>query len=409
MNNYYGDLEKGLGWDPTPMECAKRRRIRVALALIDHVDEEESHVEMMMDFVYAAAVLHVHQQRSLDDRAAADAISIPRVVRERWGELRKHKLDADTRVLKAGCPEVLFVKSMRMRRSTFDALVDKCWLAADEYRDRHDRDGAPASRDHQRGARLKSTMQKEIAVSLYVLSGQESFDRVGWIWSVPPSQVSEYLWRFVGVVAELATEMITWPSSEEERAEVMEEFQRVSRLPFCVGAVDGCHIEIEAPKHHARDYICYKARNTIILLAVCDHNGRFRRVEVGYPGANNDAHVFQKTGMHEFLERECLGVQPRTHIVGDAAFELREHTLVGFERLTTVIMERLTNAAIDKARVKIVNAFSRLKNRWRCTPSRAPHVSGGVATTKIIEKNRNSPSARPRRLLARCRAGGSSI
>ena len=46
---------------------------------------------------------------------------------QQWGKLRKHKLDAGTRVMKAGCPEVLFVKLLRMRRSIFDALVDKCW------------------------------------------------------------------------------------------------------------------------------------------------------------------------------------------------------------------------------------------------------------------------------------------
>lgn len=194
--------------------------------------------------------------------------------------------------------------------------------------------------------------------------------RIAWIWSCTTSQVSEYVDRFVRVAADMGPRIIVWPTGEH-LAEVIEGFQRASRLPACCGAVDGCHIEIEAPRLNAWDYICYKHRYTIILQACVCCLGLFTHVYCGYPGRANDMRVFRNSGLPEILTEQCLDPnRPQTYIVGDAAYELRVHTLVAYDYASLDEAERLTTAAIDKARVKVENSFARLKNRWRCARAR---------------------------------------
>ena len=49
----------------------------------------------------------------------------------------------------------------------------------------------------------------------------------------------------------------------------------MSGLPQCVGAVDGCHIPILAPKENHCDYFNRKSFHSIILQAVVDQNRRY--------------------------------------------------------------------------------------------------------------------------------------
>ncbi len=62
----------------------------------------------------------------------------------------------------------------------------------------------------------------------------------------------------------------------------------------CLGALDGKHIAIRKPDN-APDYHNYKGFYSIILLALTDANYRFRYIEVGDPGANGDAGLYNES------------------------------------------------------------------------------------------------------------------
>lgn len=59
-----------------------------------------------------------------------------------------------------------------------------------------------------------------------------------------------------------------------------------------VGALDGCHIEVCPPKEHASDYYNYKGWYSVISLAVVNHAYKFLYTNVGSPGRNHGAAVF---------------------------------------------------------------------------------------------------------------------
>ena len=55
-----------------------------------------------------------------------------------------------------------------------------------------------------------------------------------------------------------------------------------------VGAIDGCHIPVQAPALNHTDYCNRKGWYSILLQAVVDNKYRFTNICVGGPGSVHD-------------------------------------------------------------------------------------------------------------------------
>jgi len=70
--------------------------------------------------------------------------------------------------------------------------------------------------------------------------------------------------RVTRALFKIAHQFIFWPSGEETQT-VIKKFKENSRFPKTIGAIDGTHIKIEAPKENAADYINRKGYHSIQL------------------------------------------------------------------------------------------------------------------------------------------------
>ena len=109
-------------------------------------------------------------------------------------------------------------------------------------------------------------------------------------------------------------------------------------LPNCVGAVDGKHVIINAPKKSGSAFFNYKKSFSIVLMATCDANYRFTLVDIGGFGSNHDSAIFKASGIGTALLNGNFNLPPpkavpktdlilNYYIVGDAAFPLHQNII----------------------------------------------------------------------------------
>lgn len=67
------------------------------------------------------------------------------------------------------------------------------------------------------------------------------------------SSLHRILKRMTYFLSSLAFNIITWPSEEEKQN--IEQYFRTNGFPNVIGAIDGCHIQIDKPMEDPESYI----------------------------------------------------------------------------------------------------------------------------------------------------------
>nr|XP_016942562.2 protein ALP1-like [Drosophila suzukii]XP_036677809.1 protein ALP1-like [Drosophila suzukii]XP_036677810.1 protein ALP1-like [Drosophila suzukii] len=74
-------------------------------------------------------------------------------------------------------------------------------------------------------------------------------------------------------------------------------FQKMCHIPNVIGAIDGTHIPVKAPKIGYMDFVNRKGWESMVMKAVVDNNYLFRDVSMKLPGSVHDATVFKESGI----------------------------------------------------------------------------------------------------------------
>ncbi|XP_018360987.1 PREDICTED: putative nuclease HARBI1 isoform X1 [Trachymyrmex cornetzi] len=139
-------------------------------------------------------------------------------------------------------------------------------------------------------------------------------------------------------------------------------------MPDVIGAIDGCHIEIEAPKFDAASYRTSKKKYAVQLQAICDASLVFTDCFAGYPGAVHDVRVLHNSPLYRDAMRNERALFPNgEYLVGDKGYQPVRTWLITPYRDTGALTQahKDFNNILSRTRQVIERAFALLKGRFR--------------------------------------------
>ncbi|XP_033847383.1 putative nuclease HARBI1 [Periophthalmus magnuspinnatus] len=216
-------------------------------------------------------------------------------------------------------------------------------------------------RRHGWGAEL------EVLVFLFWLASGTSYRVVSRVFGIPRSTVHCIVHRVTGEVVALRHKVIHLPTNDDFEAVTLG-FARLARhraFRRAAGAIDGCHVRIRPPS--GPDGQCYRNRKlfpSIILQAVCDHQGRFIDTYVGWPGSVHDARVLRYSPLYQ----RGLYPPPGYFILADGGYPCLQRPLpliTPYKRPVQGVGAQRFNCHHSKARSIIERAFGMMKTRFR--------------------------------------------
>ena len=103
------------------------------------------------------------------------------------------------------------------------------------------------------------------------------------------------------------------PSSEEEWKNIALRFEKKWNFPHSIGAIDGKHINMQAPARSGSFLFNYKRSHYIILMAVCNTDYQFSFIDVGDTGRNSGGGVFANRAIGDEIQQNLLNIpQPES-------------------------------------------------------------------------------------------------
>ena len=223
------------------------------------------------------------------------------------------------------------------------------------------------STDRVRRGRVPMNVHKQLLVTLWMLATQETIRGMADRFGICGASVYRTVRRVtVAIFRNWTSKVIVWSSSPETVRCITEGFHRRRGLQNVLGAIDGSHIPIKAPRVDQDSYINRKNFHSVVLQAVCNHRMYFTDCFTGYPGSTHDARVLQNSEIFERFCRSKSTIFPgESYLLGDSAYPLTPWLLTPYRdngHLTA--KQRNYNFLHSSSRMVIERAFALLKGRF---------------------------------------------
>ena len=217
----------------------------------------------------------------------------------------------------------------------------------------------------------------KLAVTLRYFATGMTFHDLSYDFRVPHNSISMLVKEVCEAIIEVySDEVLVTPRTPEAWLEVAQQYHQLWNFPHTLGALDGKHFAIKSPRKSGSLYHNYKGFFSIILLGLVDAEYKFLWVDVGIPGSNSDAGIFNDSILKEAMESQTLGVpdpdplpgddRPTPYfIVGDDAFALKTWMMKPHSQRHLTHEQRIFNYRLSRARRIVENTFGILAHRFQ--------------------------------------------
>ena len=218
----------------------------------------------------------------------------------------------------------------------------------------------------QSGGKQMVPVEKQLMLYLWFISTKENYIRIADRFGMAQSTAMKCVERVVSSILDHLLPMyLAWPSGQE-RKKIMDSFSSKG-LQKVIGAIDGSHIPIKAPRENPEQYINRKGFHSIIIQAVCDHQMKFLDCYVGWPGSVHDSRVFSNSDIFfNFSTNPLEYCSDGGFLLGDSAYPLSAFLLTPYKdygNLTEV--QKKFNYVQSSSRTVIERAFGVMKTKFQ--------------------------------------------
>jgi hypothetical protein len=253
----------------------------------------------------------------------------------------------------------------------------------------------PTGRSHA----IPPSLQVMVALRFYASGNFQTVN--GDLHGISKASVSRIVNTVTSALVIVSANYVRFPRDDRSINNTMLGFSRLSNLPNVIGAIDGTHIPIKAPKDDEHLFVNRKNFHSINVMAVCDASLKFTNLVARWPGSSHDAFVWTNSTLCDLFENGDIN---RGWLLGDSAYPLKKYLL------TPVLTpsnphEEAYNEAHARTRNTIERSFGVLKMRFRCTdhsggtllfhPSRACRIITACVVLHNICIHNRVPVPRP--------------
>nr|CAI5859287.1 unnamed protein product [Callosobruchus analis] len=219
--------------------------------------------------------------------------------------------------------------------------------------------------------------EERLIITLQYLSQGTAMQVLAWNFHIGHTTVHQIIHDTCQAIWDhLSPQYLTTPAREEEWLQIAHKYEEKWNFPHCLGALDGKHINIQAPAGSGSLYYNYKRSFSIVLLATCDATYRFTMVDIGAYGSQSDGGIFKNSIFGQRLEKDDLNIPKETKLphsnvlvpyffVTDEAFPLKQFIMRPYPGKNLTVQQKVFNYRLSRARQTIENSFGILVARWR--------------------------------------------
>ncbi|GFS36723.1 DDE Tnp4 domain-containing protein [Trichonephila inaurata madagascariensis] len=238
--------------------------------------------------------------------------------------------------------------------------------------------------------------EEKLSILVRHLATGESFRSLAFQYRVSHSWISVILREVVDAIIKRMFHVVLPTPTMGQFQKIAQQYSTKWNFPSCIGAIDGKHVRIKAPKNSGSLFYNYKDYHSMVMLAVVDADCKFAAVDVGSYGREGDAGIFLKSEIGRKIRNNTFNVPPPKAlpgtdtviphvIVGDEAFALHQNLMKPYPRQQSLhdASKAVYNYRLSRARRTTENAFGILCSYFRFFFFR-PISTAPETTEKII-------------------------